>query len=422
MARITNHHGTCIYSYTLFPFSSEWIAYHYHVINLRHLVIIPDPSSRTSPQRVIDRWKDLMTIELWNYTDYRNAKIAQKFSEHTQHQLRQNFFNRKCIRHFKNKDRGWVLMVDVDEFILLNPMFQKKGFENTNLSINKPGSVLSFLNQHGSKLKTCLTMYRRQITGKESSQALRGLFVPKFVNTSNLLTIRFLFQRDYKEEKEFVSLPEDVSDKERRFNFTKKCSTNRGPLPGKVVINLKQIRNIKSVSFIHSNTHRPIRSLCESPKIKPDNSPVIVNHYLPTWEQWNYRRNDARGFYVRAIKYHLFSMYPLEEVGTGVQLWVQGFKNSVGKHMAKSLLDGVGQLEPYPGQPDQGDILPHMPNFYRNNITNGKQMHQVGDWVNVDHNLAKIIAYQSNNHYYVITNSCEYQYDVAQERIQNIPV
>ena len=49
-------------------------------------------------------------------------------------------------------------------------------------------------------------------------------------------------------------------------------------------------------------------------------------------------------------------------------------------------------------------------------------MHQVGDWVNVDHNLAKIIASQSNNHYYVVTNSCEYQFDVAQERIQNIMI
>ena len=152
-------------------------------------------------------------------------------------------------------------MVDVDEFILLNPMFQKKGFENTNLSINKPGSVLSFLNQHGSKLKTCLTMHRRQITGKENSQAVRENNIPKFVNTSNLLTTRFLFQKEYKGVNTFVSFPEDVSDKERRFNFTKQCMTELGPLPVKVVINLKQIRNITTVR-IGRDAHQSIRSLC----------------------------------------------------------------------------------------------------------------------------------------------------------------
>ena len=56
-------------------------------------------------------------------------------------------------------------------------------------------------------------------------------------------------------------------------------------------------------------------------------------------------------------------MYPLEEIGIGVQLWVQGFKESVGKAEVLCLLYGVGQLEPYLGQPNQSDELPHIPNF-----------------------------------------------------------
>ena len=103
-------------------------------------------------------------------------------------------------------------------------------------------------------------MHRRQITGKESSQAVRENNVPKFVNTSNLLTTRFLFQRDYKGVNKFVSFPEDVSDKEKRFNFMKQCKTELGPLPVKVVINLNQIRNITTLR-ISGDAHQPIRSL-----------------------------------------------------------------------------------------------------------------------------------------------------------------
>jgi len=370
---------------------------------------------------VIDRWKDLMTIELWNFTDiYTPSKKAQNYSENTKRQVRQNFFNRKCIEHLKEKDRGWVFVVDVDEFVLLHPNFKKKGFKNTSLPINEPGSVLSFLNQHSSKLATCLPMHRRQITSKESSQAVREDNVPKFVNTSNLLTTRFLFQRDYGGEKRYIQFPKDVHAKKKGAKFAKKCGIYRGRLAVKVVINLKQIHNIKTLN-LHGTPHRPIMSLCTKTYISSKNSPLVVNHYLPTWEQWNYR-DDIRGVHLRALKFHLFSMYPSKEKGAGVRLWAQGFNMSVGETEALRLLDGVGQLESYSGQHNPRNVLPHMPNFYRNETTNGEQIYQVGDWVNVNHSLAKIVAYQSNNHYYVITNTCEYHYDVAQERIQNITI
>ena len=36
---------------------SEWLPYHYQTARLRHLLVIVDPSSRTSPKHIFDRWK-----------------------------------------------------------------------------------------------------------------------------------------------------------------------------------------------------------------------------------------------------------------------------------------------------------------------------------------------------------------------------
>jgi hypothetical protein len=43
----------------------EWLAYHYHVLPLRHLVVTIDPDSKTSPRKILDRWKGLMRIDIW---------------------------------------------------------------------------------------------------------------------------------------------------------------------------------------------------------------------------------------------------------------------------------------------------------------------------------------------------------------------
>ena len=36
---------------------SEWIPYHYQTARLRHLLVVEDSSSRTSPNHILDRWK-----------------------------------------------------------------------------------------------------------------------------------------------------------------------------------------------------------------------------------------------------------------------------------------------------------------------------------------------------------------------------
>ena len=63
------------------PRLPEWLAYHYHILPLRSLIIAIDPSSRLSPDTILDRWTNDHTelgldIQVWNDIDYLPAVDA----------------------------------------------------------------------------------------------------------------------------------------------------------------------------------------------------------------------------------------------------------------------------------------------------------------------------------------------------------
>ena len=51
----------------------EWLAYHWTVIGMTHLVVAVDPSSKTSPKDLLDTWRAETDIDivLWNDADFR---------------------------------------------------------------------------------------------------------------------------------------------------------------------------------------------------------------------------------------------------------------------------------------------------------------------------------------------------------------
>ena len=46
-------------------FLIEWLAYHYHVMPLRRLIVLVDPNSKTTPEPILNRWRDRMDITIW---------------------------------------------------------------------------------------------------------------------------------------------------------------------------------------------------------------------------------------------------------------------------------------------------------------------------------------------------------------------
>ncbi len=170
----------------------EWLAYHYHFLKLRTVIINVDPRSTTSPQAIVDRWNgtspipgsdlDLnMNIVLWNDTMYTNPlryefeqstidvlKGPKKYEKATEyHKLRQPAFYRACSEHLiserekeyehwnnnniqqkdghamekKKQPSQWTLFYDTDEFFAFAP-----DGKNANDMYETPGYVLKRLN------------------------------------------------------------------------------------------------------------------------------------------------------------------------------------------------------------------------------------------------------------------------------------
>ena len=36
---------------------TEWMAYHYHVLPLRYMIVAVDPRSKTSPTHIFNQWR-----------------------------------------------------------------------------------------------------------------------------------------------------------------------------------------------------------------------------------------------------------------------------------------------------------------------------------------------------------------------------
>jgi hypothetical protein len=97
----------------------EWLAYHYHKLPLRYLVIAVDPRSRTSPSFVLDRWDKYMTIIRWTDSDFLpkewlNRRISEtdSKSKFIMHRERQRNFYPACFRHLKRAKRAWTIVIE----------------------------------------------------------------------------------------------------------------------------------------------------------------------------------------------------------------------------------------------------------------------------------------------------------------------
>ena len=120
------------------PNLPEWIAYHYQTLPLRSLIVAVDPASRSSPSEILSRWNNsrLLDVQLWNDDDYLYETITTRQLDGTEvtktkkrivvsrdiqgHRTRQNNFIVKCMAEFKRRNKTWVLLIDVDEYITFN--------------------------------------------------------------------------------------------------------------------------------------------------------------------------------------------------------------------------------------------------------------------------------------------------------------
>lgn len=276
-------------------FLIEWLAYHYFVLPLGHLIVAVDPRSRTHPQAILGRWRNEFIIDLWKDDDFssageqREAETHVKLTfgkelQHTQpdlivHRARQRLFYYKCMKHLKEIGKDWVLLTDTDEFMHVNYP------TTTTLGLNAPsmdqrGSVMTFLEKERLRpdhnlSSPCIQIPRIRYGAVESDWTEIRRHVPAGFNASQFLTLRWRKHAN----------PEN--------HYQNKIS--------KTLLDLSRIDWDMLVPV--DSIHRPVRMFCGHRRlyIQSQDQVFLINHYLGTWEQYSYR-NDSRMGVERSVK------------------------------------------------------------------------------------------------------------------------
>ena len=338
-------------------FLIEWIAYHYHALPLRYLIVAVDPRSQTSPMPILDRWRDKMTIVPWTRDeDYMTVfereqaedVVRRHFGNLTanlvRHRARQRIFYDKCMKQLKAEGQSWSILTDTDEFLRINTEKAQalQLWHNSNqqpLTVEEPASIRSLLKAElqrpGTNLtrSPCIQIPRlrfgavvddeQDITSQSQSQ------IPPGFNATQFLTLQW-----------------------RHHAGVDQYKANK---ISKVIIDVSQVPWSELVPV--ESIHRPIKSLCSQRKlhIRSPDSVLVINHYLGSWEQYEYRQ-DARisgatineGNLGDGRSRQQYDKQKMVNAATNdeIQPWLQGFVTAMGQQQAEALLKGVGQLEP----------------------------------------------------------------------------
>jgi hypothetical protein len=89
---------------------TEWLAYHYHVLPLRFMIVAVDPRSEVAPTHILNEWRRRgMIIIEWNDRDFWRADLKLKEipddaglqTKRDRHRGRQKYFYKQCLIQLK---------------------------------------------------------------------------------------------------------------------------------------------------------------------------------------------------------------------------------------------------------------------------------------------------------------------------------
>lgn len=349
----------------------EWIAYHYFVCKLRHLVIAVDPYSQTQIQPIVQRWQNYMTIEVWNIDEYYDTKRYPVTHEEQNFYRRQEQFNWKCLAHLKQREATWAFVIDVDEYMLVNPQVTDPSHEplyrdptDDDLalqvpSIDQPNSVLTVVQQllmpdpQYHFVTPCLLMARAQFSPRLPEQPYKDRAAQtqeELFPTSGSMDKKSLSSSAF-----FQTLTWDRHGQVQSRSTYHCSSLHDHHMPGKSLLDLKRIRlqDLEHPDIV-GNPHHPINTLCHDIYQPIGQSIIKIHHYVGNEEQWYYR-SDARGRARRQLRYQYYIDMYGSTVNTDVRPWITGFVQAMGKDEARRLLAGVGVLEERPGETQKED-------------------------------------------------------------------
>ena len=321
---------------------NEWLAYHYHAINLRHLIIAVDPSSSQSPSQILQKWRLLTDLEVseWtdstfmpqdfldngrppaeyimdNLTDSKNTLSLTDLMEISNHRYRQRVFLAQCMKSMRQQKQSWVMHIDTDEYVVASKLLRQMNPDYLDVPpMSTPGSVLSLIQQVVNKNPQqvsypCISMLRVLFGSVESPSELRSRHAPAGFNATRFDTLRF------------------------RHHASPRNKTSHGH--AKVILDVSAIPDRDFPDDLVYSIHRPVERFCLKHKelafTNFRQQPIAVNHYLGSWERYNARSDKRRSRQIYDAKANVG-----RGQDDGVRLWLQGFVESMGRETVVSLL------------------------------------------------------------------------------------
>ena len=355
---------------------NEWIAYHYHVLPLRYMIIVNDPRSQSSPTFLLNEWRRQgMYIDEWTDADFWKKKGSPKNStvpklqdisedadfqvKRDRHRGRQKYFYRACLKAMKEAQRTWVTLHDSDEFLVYNHKGGKEyaAWEKARQALHdesahaketrvKPNQVPPTTEEAGAMIRyirheqaagleyyqsPCIGVPRLQFGAAESPAKEIQNQVPSSIEADHLDTLKWRHHAT-------------------RNDFIKNAL-------GKVILDVSRIDIGKTPYF--ESLHRPIKKICKAPWHNDWSSGLRINHYLGSWESYSVRTQDARKGGERSREQWEFKAHQNEDATDDIiRPWVNGFVNEVGAQQANVLLKGNGIVPPHNDNQDHWQLLP----------------------------------------------------------------
>jgi hypothetical protein len=360
---------------------NEWIAYHYHVLNLRHMIVAVDPSSATSPGGILQTWRNLTDLEVtewsdedfmpvdflekgyhipprfingdanksaWHNGDEDEATVKADRLKISNHRFRQVTFLSACLRQHRKEHRTWTIHIDTDEYVVVNPMLrrqqekeqpqqrqrldteQRQHMDIAIPSIAEPNAILTVLQQvqHDAKLQKqanypCISMPRLLFGSVEQSKSA--------ISTTNMTTT---IDGTTSASNAFnTSLFETL----RWKNHAAWTDKDRNAQP-KVIVDVSAVdmddEMFQPKAF---SIHRPSKKLCRTiDQLSFDmveRYPLTVNHYVGTRERYMARKDSRRNDRAYEFKAHV-------DAGSDdwIMTWLDGFVQEHGADEAMTLL------------------------------------------------------------------------------------
>jgi hypothetical protein len=366
----------------------EWIAYHYYMMNLRYLVVHPDPRSKTSPAPVLDKWRDRIAIVEWthssNFSNYTYeldprfvaSLIVNNESEQIIEEKTKDFFKRQvdfyqaCAFHLRSRNRTWTSFHDNDEFLVVAS--QADASDRDAVRRGEPGVVWNIFQRYSSSSRDSSNNNDSAPSNDAASSSSATVSrVPVVLETQAALDVRdenFQLSND-NWDMWFSALPCVVlpralfgavptsSEGEvmrdvpgyldaRRFdtlNWRYQGTDQKGgDGPGKAFVDVSRLP-LDALEYAKvPGIHRPFGEWCTHAFPRGDTLPLSVHHYLGSWEAFSYRDDVRKGGQRSIAKWRDQSVMQEGGLNDDARPWIAGFAKMVGDDAAKELLRDAG--------------------------------------------------------------------------------